>query len=197
MLCVGTKILTLYYSIFFSSLIMQLQSERLIYTRYTLNDFEDYKRQAMDEHVMKFINGRACTEVEAKEKFAKIMTANSMHDILGYYSVKRKEDNQVIGLAKLLFYGAERGSNEGKENEQAEVGYMLEHKYWGNGYATEIAEYLSKFAASFPGIKEIIGIIAPDNAASKRVLTKLGYELYDSTPYNNVPSEWYKIKIEN
>lgn len=176
---------------------MQLKSNRLTYTRYTQSDFEDYKRQAMDYQVMKYISGKACTEEEVKEKFLKIMTANSMDDILGYYSVKRIEDNLVIGLAKLVYHGSEKGLSDGKKTGTVEVGYSLFPEFWGSGYATEITVFLSDFAKSFPNIKEVIGIIDPENAASKRILTKCGYKLYDTALYNGkLPSEYYKLILQ-
>lgn len=176
---------------------MKLLSKRLTYIRYNDSHFEEYKRQAMDYEVMKYISGKAATEEEAKEKWQKIMKANLMDDILGYYSVRQIENNEVIGLAKLVYHGSEKGSPEGKENGTAEVGYSLFPEFWGNGYATEITDYFTEFSKSFPYIKEVIGIIDPDNAASKRILTKCGYTLFESGLNNSaLPSEWYKIKLK-
>lgn len=176
---------------------MKLQSKRLAYIRYTESNFEEYKRQAMDYEVMKYISGKAATEDEAKEKWQKIMKANSMDDVLGYYSVRLTENNEVIGLAKLLYYGSEKGLTEGKETGTAEVGYSLFPEFWGNGYATEITKFFTEFAKSFPDIKEVIGIIDPENAASKRILSKCGYALMESGLQNGaLPSEWYKIKLK-
>jgi len=176
---------------------MKLQSKRLTYIRYINSHFDEYKRQAIDYEVMKYISGKACTEDEAKEKWLKIMKANSIDDILGYYSVRRIENNEVIGLAKLVYHGSEKGLPEGKENGTAEVGYSLFPEFWGNGYATEITEFFTEFAKSFPDIKEVIGIIDPDNSASKRILTKCGYILFETDLYKgSLPSECYKIKLK-
>ncbi|MBX7045245.1 MAG: GNAT family N-acetyltransferase [Ignavibacteria bacterium] len=176
---------------------MTLHSQRLTYTLYTEADFEEYKRQAMDYEIMKYISGKACNEEEAKQKWKMIVTANTMHNVLGYYSVRRIEDNEVAGLAKLVYHGSERGSLEGKENGLVEVGYSLFPEFWGKGYATEITEYLTEFAKTFDDIKEVVGIIHPDNAASKRILTKCGYTLFQTIhSEGKQPSEWYKIKLK-
>lgn len=173
------------------------KSQRLTYTLYNESNFGEYKRQAMDYEVMKYISGKAATEEEAKQKWKMIMTANSMHDTLGYYSIRLIEDNEVIGLAKLVYHGSERGRLEGKENGLAEVGYSLFPEYWGKGYSTEITEYLTEFAKTFDDIKEVVGIIHPDNAASKRILTKCGYTLFPTIQEEGKqPSEWYKIKLK-
>ncbi|MBN8571514.1 MAG: GNAT family N-acetyltransferase [Ignavibacteria bacterium] len=176
---------------------MKLQSKQLTFIRYTDSHFQEYKLQAMNEEVMKYINGKPCTEEEAKEKWQKIMTANSMDDIFGYFSVRRNEDNDVIGLAKLLYYGSEKGLTKGKETGTVEVGYSLMPEFWGKGYATEITEFFTEFAKSYDGIKEVIAIINPDNGASRRVLEKCGYTLYSTELFNGTsPSEWYKTELK-
>jgi RimJ/RimL family protein N-acetyltransferase len=176
---------------------MQLSSERLTYKKYTEADFEDYKRQATDIRVMQFISGKALTEEEAKEKFGKIMTANSFHEQLGYYSIRRNEDEKIIGLGKLTFFGSEKGLTEGKKKGIAEVGYPFYPEFWGNGYATEMTLYMCELAKKFDFLNEVIALIDPDNGASKRILTKCGFVLYDTSLYNNThPSEWYKIKLK-
>lgn len=176
---------------------MKLQSKRLTFIRYTNSHFDEYKHQAMDYEVMKFISGKACTEEEAKEKWQKIMTANSMDDILGYFSVRRTNGNEVLGLAKLLYYGSEKGLTEGKQTGTVEVGYALFSEFWRKGYASEITEFFTDFAKSYDEIKEVIAIINPENGASRRVLEKCGYTLYSTELFNGTsPSEWYKIKIK-
>lgn len=57
-----------------------------------------------------------------------------------------------------------------------EIGYGLESPYWGHGYATEAAEALCRWALEQPGVTAIEAETAPDNAASQRVLAKLGFE---------------------
>ncbi len=57
-----------------------------------------------------------------------------------------------------------------------EIGYGLESPYWGRGYATEAAGALCRWALKQLGVKGIEAETAPDNAASQRVLAKLGFE---------------------
>lgn len=57
-----------------------------------------------------------------------------------------------------------------------EIGYGLESPYRVHGYATEAAEALCRWALEQPGVTAIEAETAPDNAASQRVLAKLGFE---------------------
>jgi RimJ/RimL family protein N-acetyltransferase len=57
---------------------------------------------------------------------------------------------------------------------QAEVGYFLHPDVWGRGYATEAARLVVHLAFAELGVHRVIGTCDPRNAASARVLQKLG-----------------------
>lgn len=174
---------------------MQLSSDRLIYNRYSEADFEDYKRQAMDYRVMKFISGKALTEEEAKERYKKVLRINSGHESLGLFSVRKKEDNVVVGLAKLVLYDNTTGTLKGDTSGIAEVGYSLEPDYWGKGYATEITNFFTEYAKSFDEITEIVGFTDPENINSINVLKKCGYTFYEDGLWNGLPTVIYKLSL--
>lgn len=69
----------------------------------------------------------------------------------------------VIGSAGL-------GEHEG----EAELGYWIARKHWGQGYATEAARAVLRIARTL-GHGRIIAGHFTDNPASGRVLTKLGF----------------------
>ena len=62
------------------------------------------------------------------------------------------------------------------ESGAPEVGYGLEAAYWNRGYATEGVAALCRWALAQPGVTGIEAETAPDNAASQRVLEKLGFQ---------------------
>jgi ribosomal-protein-alanine N-acetyltransferase len=67
---------------------------------------------------------------------------------------------------------------KGPPNEQgeAEIGYGIEEAYRGQGYAAESAKALISWAfAQSDGLFFVIAQTEPDNAASRRVLEKLGF----------------------
>lgn len=61
------------------------------------------------------------------------------------------------------------------ENGQPEIGYGLEPEYWGRGYATEGVRALCRWALAQSGIRAVEAETLADNAASIRVLEKLGF----------------------
>lgn len=59
--------------------------------------------------------------------------------------------------------------------QEVEVGYHVRSDAQGNGYATEAATACVQFARQ-RGIRRLVGIINPANAASQRVAVKIGLQ---------------------
>lgn len=77
----------------------------------------------------------------------------------------------------------------GKPDEQGtvEMGYEVISAYRQQGYAFEVAAALANFAFTQPQLKRIISYCPQDNAASIRILEKLGMqnlETFDSPEYH-------------
>ena len=56
----------------------------------------------------------------------------------------------------------------------AALGYELAPQHWGHGYATEAARAMVDFGFETLGLHRIWGECVPENAASRRVMEKLG-----------------------
>jgi RimJ/RimL family protein N-acetyltransferase len=61
-----------------------------------------------------------------------------------------------------------------REHAQAELSYVLHPRAWGQGYATEAAQILAGFAFDQLSMHRLFSTVDPRNAASVRVLEKLG-----------------------
>jgi [ribosomal protein S5]-alanine N-acetyltransferase len=85
-----------------------------------------------------------------------------------------------------------------------EIGYLIDPAYWGQGFATEVARLLLGFGFDSLHLHRIAGTCDPRNAASARVLEKIGirYEgcmretllirdgWRDSSLYSILEQEW-------
>lgn len=77
-----------------------------------------------------------------------------------------KETSEIIGWAGV-------GPLEFDES-QTEMFYGLSSEYWGQGYATEAAEAVVDYAFNVIGLKRLVGVAKPENAASVKILEKIG-----------------------
>lgn len=56
-----------------------------------------------------------------------------------------------------------------------ELGYRFLPEFWGKGLATEAATAAIDYARDGLGLRRLIALVHPDNAASARVLAKLAF----------------------
>ena len=91
------------------------------------------------------------------------MTANNVQ----YWPIFLLADDQHVGCAGLRPY---------RLDEQIyEIGFHLRRAYWGRGLAEEAGRAIAAFAFESLGARALFAGHHPSNAASRHVLTKLGF----------------------
>ncbi len=89
----------------------------------------------------------------------------------GMFLVADINSDDLIGAATL----------ERKEgSKRFYLGYWIAPRYWGQGYASEACRPLTEYAHDHLKLNELFAAVAPHNAASKRVLSKLLFEEFSS-----------------
>ena len=86
-------------------------------------------------------------------------------DGYGMWIVELRATGKIIGHA-----GLQRLDG----SDDVELGYYLGRSSWGQGYATEAAQALLDFGLTGGGLHRITATCDPENAASARVLEKIG-----------------------
>jgi RimJ/RimL family protein N-acetyltransferase len=84
----------------------------------------------------------------------------------GFYVVELKPGREPIGVCSLI-----------KRDflEAVDLGYALLPSYAGQGYASEAAAALIRYAARELGLQRLVAIVSQDNHRSARLLGKLGF----------------------
>ena len=62
------------------------------------------------------------------------------------------------------------------DGHAADFGYLLNRRYWGNGFATEASRVVVDWLFSMPSIWRVWATCDTENLASARVLEKIGLE---------------------
>ena len=86
----------------------------------------------------------------------------------GEWAVVEKATARVIGRVGFLKPDNWPGTD---------LGWIIRRSRCGNGFATEAARAAIEWGWSLAGMDHIVSLIAPDNAASIRVATKIGEQL--------------------
>ncbi len=83
----------------------------------------------------------------------------------GFYVVELKESGEPVGICGLV---------KRDTLDDVDIGFSTAARYERRGYAREAASALLEHGRTVHGLARIVGITAPDNHASARLLEKLG-----------------------
>ena len=103
---------------------------------------------------------------DAAQLLAQIRDLFARHELY-QWGVARHEDDRLVGTCTLA--GLDAG------NRRAEIGFALGRDAWGHGYMTHAATALLDYAFTELRLHRIEADVDPDNAASVRLLERLGF----------------------
>lgn len=149
-----------------------------------LTDLEWYARFAGDADVMRYI-GRAgpLTRDQAAERLARYVRCWDEHQ-LGMFSVRLRGDETPIGWGGLQPLDG---------TAEIEVGYAFGKTAWGRGFATELASAVVQWGFEARQLDRIVAVASAENAASRRVMDKLGMRYEGVRPVYGGDSVYYSL----
>lgn len=152
-----------------------LETERLLFREYVEDDAKAFFKLNSDPEVLRFVPDQALLNVEQARQIL------IDHPIADYrkYGFDRgacilKSTGEQIGFAGLKYL---------EELDEVDVAFRLTSTHWGQGLATEAALASVRFGFADLGLKQIIGLVMPENIASVRVLEKTGLRYADSVSF--------------
>jgi len=107
------------------------------------------------------------TKRDAKKWIRRVHRITKRRKMCYMYYIWLAGTNRCIGRVYL--------HNKPEINYELEIGYGIIEECRCRGYATEAARALVRFAFEQAGQEMLVAIVKPDNAASQRVIEKLGF----------------------
>ena len=146
---------------------IKLETERLIFRDHELRDLEPYC--AIESDPVYRSPQRVHPRAELERAFRE--TAMRPKEI-GLHAMEFKPDGRYIGRAGLYPFRNQRGETQPGE---AFIAFYIARPYWGRGIATEAGRAWITHGFEHLGITRIEAGINAANAASLRVIEKLGF----------------------
>lgn len=152
----------------------QIESERLILRKFTLNDDEAvFNNWASDKAVTKFLTWPAHRNIEVTRKILKEWTSNYKNkDFYQWAIVVKKLGNQPIGSISAV--------SKNEAIDMVHIGYCIGSKYWHQGITSEALSMIIDFFFNEVNVKRIESRHDPRNINSGAVMKKCGME-YEGT----------------
>lgn len=141
-----------------------VETDRLLIRESVEEDAEAFFAWSSDPEVMRHTGEPLAASVE--EVRQKIRAYPDYRERgYGRWAVVYKPDDLVVGFNGLKYL---------PELDEVDLGYRLRSDYWGLGIATESSLAVVRYGFESLGLDRIIGLVLPENAASIRVLEKVG-----------------------
>jgi len=141
-----------------------IETTRLLLRTFSEADFDDYARIMSDPEVMRYVGGKALSRNEAWRSFGYLLGHWRIRGF-GLWAAEEKASGALVG--RIGLYRPEGWPG-------LEVGWLVDRRRWGEGFATEGGTASMAYAFGEIGAKKVISVIEPTNAASIRVAEKLG-----------------------
>ncbi len=138
---------------------------RLHVERLTEAHLDEILRMDRDPRVMAWLGG-----VRTKEQSRAYLARNLEHWErygFGLWIVRNAAREAIVGRAVVRHLDVE-GVPE------VEIGYALYPEWWGQGFATELANRCIVIGRSALGLESLVAVTHPHNAASRHVMEKVG-----------------------
>jgi ribosomal-protein-alanine N-acetyltransferase len=176
---------------------MRITTDRLVLREFVIDDWPDILAYQRDPRYLRFYSWSDRTETEVRAFLRMFVDEQSKQSRRRFQlAITLPDDGRLVGNC-----GIRRKLGNDWE---ADIGYELAPEFWGRGYATEAALALVDFGFRELGMHRISSWCIADNAASARVLEKVGLRLegrlreneyfkgrrWDTLLYGLLESEW-------
>jgi RimJ/RimL family protein N-acetyltransferase len=165
-----------------------LETERLALCRWSPEDVGDVLALHSRLETVRYLPlGRPWTQEQAREHLAGWMGDYETRGV-GKLKLMRRSDAAFVGRA---------GFGWMDEMDDFELGYTLAPEFHGSGYATEIASALAGWFLRSGPRDRFIAIAHVDNAASFRVMERIGMRYDRSQTVQSLPCHIYAMSARD
>lgn len=156
--------------------------------KFTLDDVAStfaYSSDFENTHYMLMVPNKT---IEETREFLVKCIAEYEKENPEYVSFAVVLDNQHIG--EVFAYLSEK---------EADIGWLINKRYWGNGYATEAAKLLVEYIKKELHRTDIVAYCDARNIASQKVMKNIGMEFAGSNgirTYEKAVEAWEEVKYQ-
>jgi RimJ/RimL family protein N-acetyltransferase len=167
--------------------VIVLESERLLFRSHEAADLEAFCAMEADPEVRRYVGGTPRTREMAEQRFRE-RAIHPIEDRLAMWATVLKADGSYVGRCGLYPHLSD-GARVARE---AVLGFYIAREFWGRGLANEAGRAFVDFGFDELKLTRIVTSVQVENAASIRVLEKLGFVV---TGHETGPRSFYHLEL--
>ena len=141
------------------------ETERLLVRQLLRDDVNALLAVYGDAEAMRWVgDGRAITREEC-ERWLDVTADNYRRRGYGMAALVERNTGALVGFCGLVHPGGQA---------DVEIKYALARRFWGQGFATEAVRGMLAYGQRSFSLRQVVATVAPQNAASQRVLGNAG-----------------------
>jgi RimJ/RimL family protein N-acetyltransferase len=151
-----------------NQLLSDFETPRLKLRPLSRADAKDMYEIYSDQETMRYWSNQPVPDISAARALIDADIRLAAAGNAAFWAVQLKDSAKVIGKCTLMDYS--------EQNQRAEIGYILNRRYWRMGYMIEAVTGLIEHAFNILDLHRIEADTDDNNAASLAMLEKLGFQ---------------------
>jgi RimJ/RimL family protein N-acetyltransferase len=166
----------------------QIETTRPMMRPFAKDDVDDLHRLWIDPGVRRFLWDDQIIPRETAAAVVESSVESFANYGFGFWAVHFKDDPKLIGFGGLRHF-----AEDGAESSAVEILYGVAPEHWGRRIATEASGAILRYGFEELNLAQIYAGADPPNAASFRVIHKLGMKFARKTVINGVEALYYVL----
>jgi ribosomal-protein-alanine N-acetyltransferase len=165
-----------------------LHTQRLLLRHLEPGDLESLYALYRDPEIRKYYPDGTRTHQETKDELEWFLNGHPHHPKLGLWATVDRNTGEFIGRCGLLPWHI-------LGHDEVELAFMIKKERWREGLATEAACGIIRHAQEALGLRRLVCLVTPGNAASARVAEKVGMAFERDFTDEQGPSQLYTLSL--
>jgi RimJ/RimL family protein N-acetyltransferase len=166
----------------------RFETARLMMRPFAMGDLDNLHRLWVDPGVRKFLWDDEIILRETAIAVVESSIESFVNRGFGFWTICFKNDPEMIGFGGLRHF-----TEDGGVTSEVEILYGVAPEHWGRGVATEAAGAILHYGFEECELAHIYASADPPNAASFRVIEKLGMKFARNAVVNGLEAVYYVI----
>ncbi len=166
---------------------MIFETERLRFRRFVRDDLGHLVRLYADPEIRRYFPDGVRDAAQTKDEMEWFLNGHPRDPRLGLWAANHRATGEFIGRGGLLPWTID-GALE------IEIAYMVDKRFWRQGYGSESAAGLVRHAFEVLGLSRVIALIDPDHESSRSTASRAGLKFEKQIEMDGILSDVYALE---